>query len=87
MVLEFVLFFETDRVYSGIWWCFCFVGVVHFSLSSTFGGASNAMVAERLEIEERRYSNTLGMRLVQVKDSKSDWILISWQRANWWRDE
>ena len=42
-----------------------------------------AMVAERLEIEERRYSNILGMRLVQVKDSKSDWILISWQGADW----
>ena len=44
-----------------------------------------AMVAERLEIEERRYSNILGMRLVQVKDSKSDWILISWQGADWSR--
>ena len=46
---------------------------------------ANAMVAERLEIEERRYSNILGMRLVQVKDSKSDWILISWQSADWSR--
>ena len=61
-----------------VWWC-SGGGLVELEMHAI------AMVAERLEIEERRYSNILGMRLVQVKDSKSDWILISWQGADWWR--
>ena len=60
----------------------CGDGVVELEMHAI---ANFFMVAERLEIEGRRYSNILGMRLVQVKDSKSDWMLISWQRADWSR--